>query len=113
MSLPTVAVHAAFGEAPDVTVDGTPIDGVHSAQVTVAADGVPRVVLVLSASAVTVELPAGVSVLQAGPDATTFAAQLDPRRLERDALEQIDTQTQGEAFAAAVTAQAADFDDRG
>lgn len=113
MSLPKVSIMAAAGEAPTVTVDGSPVAGVRSAQVTVTADGVPQVSLVLTADAVDLDLPAGVTVLRAGPGAAEFAAQVDPRRLERDALDRLDDcPTQGEAFAAAVRAQAADFDDR-
>jgi len=113
VSLPRVSVIAAAGEPPTVTVDGSLIVGVRSAQVTVTADGVPQVSLVLTAAAVDVELPAGVTVLRAGPNATEFVNSLDPRRLERDALDRIDDATQGEAFAAAVAVQAGEFDDRG
>lgn len=113
MSLPRVSVQAAAGEPPVVTVDGSVIAGVRSAQVTVAADGVPQVSLVLAATGVDVALPAGVTVLRAGGSAREFAAHLDPRRLERDALARLDdASTQGEAFAAAVALQAADADDR-
>ncbi len=112
MTLPRVSIMATAGEAPTVTVDGSPIPGVRSAQVTVTADGVPQVSLVLAATAVDTDLPAGVTVLQAGPSAVDFAERVDPRRLERDALEHIEALTQGEAFAAAVRAQAADYDDR-
>lgn len=112
MTLPRVSIMAAAGEAPTVTVDGSPVAGVRSAQVTVAADGVPQVSLVLAAFTVDTDLPAGVTVLRAGPSAADFAERVDPRRLERDALEHIEALTQGEAFAAAVRAQAADYDDR-
>ena len=111
MSLPRVSVMAAAGEAPTVTVDGSPIAGVRSAQITVTADGIPQVSLVLTAAAVDLDLPAGVTVLEAGPKATDFAAALSPARLERDALEHLDDGvTNGEAFAAAVRQAARDWD---
>ena len=111
--LPRVSVSLLNpGEAPTVRVDGLPVAGVRSAQVTVTADGIPQVSLALSADSVDVELPAQVTVMRAGPGAVQFAQQLDPIRLEHDALEHDDDATQGEAFAAAVAAQAADFDDR-
>lgn len=113
VSLPQVTVHAALGDAPTVTVDGTPVAGVQSAQITVGRGGIPQVSLVLHAATVSLELPAGVTVIKAGPSAAQFADQLDPRRLEHDALEVIEAATTGEAFTAAVRAQAADFDDRG
>lgn len=114
MSLPRVSVQAAAGEPPVVTVDGSPVPGVRSAQVTVTADGVPQVSLMLTATQVDVVLPAGVTALRAGGSAREFAAQMDTRRLERDALARLDNAgTQGEAFAAAVALQAADMDDRG
>ncbi len=112
MTLPRVSIMATAGEAPVVTVDGSPVAGVRSAQVTVTADGVPQVSLVLAATVVDTDLSARVTVLQAGPSAADFAERVDPRRLERDALEHIEALTQGEAFAAAVRAQAADYDDR-
>ncbi len=112
VTLPKVSVMARLGEAPMVTVDGSPVRGVRSAQVTVSADGFPQVSLVLGASDVDLVLPAGVTVLQAGPSATEFAAQLDVRRLEADALAEDDL-PMGQSFARAVVAQAADFDDRG
>lgn len=113
MSLPRVSIMSAAGESPTVTVDGSLIAGVRSAQVTVSKDNIPQVSLVLAADAVDLELPAGVTVLRAGSPAAAFADQVDPRRLERDALQHLDAcGTQGEAFAAAVRAQAADFDDR-
>lgn len=113
MTLAHVLVHAAAGEAPTVTVDGQALPGVTSAQITVTADGVPRVALVLTAATVELELPAGVSVLRSGPSAVDFARRVDVRRLERDALDRIDDASQGEAFAAALTVQAREFDDRG
>ena len=114
MTLPRVSVMAAAGEAPTVTVNGSPISGVRSAQITVTEGGVPQVSLVLTAAAVDLQLPAGVTVLTAGPTASEFARQLSPSRLEQDALERLDDDvTQGEAFAAAVVVQAAVFDDRG
>ena len=114
MTLPRVSVMAAPGEAPTVTVDGSLVPGVRSAQITVGAGGVPQVSLVLDAAEVDLVLPAGVTVLRAGPSAADFADQLNPQRLERDALERMDDDvTQGEAFAAAVAKQAALFDDRG
>ena len=113
MTLPRVSVMAAAGEAPTVTVDGSPVPGVRSAQITVGAGGVPQVSLVLDAAAVDLVLPAAVTVLRAGPTAVDFAAQLSPARLERDALERLeDDVTQGEAFTAAVAVQARIFDDR-
>lgn len=112
MSLPRVTVAGAAGEAPTVTVDGSQVVGVRSAQVTVSADGVPQVSLVLMASAVDVELPAAVTVLRAGPTASDFADRLSPSKLEDDALlaAMDDDVTQGEVFAAAVRIQAAEFD---
>ena len=112
MTLPRVSVMGRPGEAPCVTVDGSPIPGVVSAQVTVARDGVPQVSLLLTAAAIDLDLPAGVTVLRAGPSAAEFAAQLDVRRLEGDALADDDV-SMGEGFARAVAAQAAEFDDRG
>lgn len=110
MSLPKVTVMAAAGEPPTVTVDGNPLPGVRSAQVTVTADGVPQVAVVLAAAAVDLELPAAVTVMRAGRTASEFAAELNPVRLEADALQHLDDVTQGEAFCAAVAVQAALFD---
>lgn len=115
MSLPKVSVQAEPGEPPTVTVDGSPVPGVRSAQITVTDGHVPQVSLVLAASAVDVELPAGVTVLRAGPSATDFAEQLSPARLEGLALAHLELAdgTQGEAFAAAIAVMAGEFDDRG
>lgn len=107
-----VSITAQPGEAPSVRVNGVPIPAVRSAQVTASVDGVPQVSLVLAAAQVDLDGDAQVTVLRAGPSAAEFARHLDPRRLERDALDLLDDQTQGEAFAAAVAAQAADYDDR-
>jgi hypothetical protein len=115
VTLARVRVHLPeLGQPPTVLVDDVPVAGVRSAQVTVTADGVPQVALVLAAGQVDVELPAGVTVLSAGPSATEFAASLSPARLEAAALQRLDdSATHGEAFCAAVAAQAAVFDDRG
>lgn len=114
MSLPHVTVTARPGEAPLVLVDGSALPGVRWAQITVTADGVPQVSVMLTASAVDLDLPAGVTALRAGPSATEFARGLSPARLEQDALERLDDDvTQGEAFKAAVSVQAALVDDRG
>lgn len=110
--LPRVSVQAALGEPPTVTVDGNPVPGVRSVQVTVSKDAIPQVALVLAADTVDVELPAGVSVLRAGGSLADFADALNPARLEALALaahEQADL-TQGEAFAAAVAQLAAEHD---
>lgn len=109
-----IAVTAAPGEPPSVTVNGLPMPAVQQVQVTATAVGVPQVSLVLAAAQVDLDLDGQVTVLRAGPTATEFADRLDPSRLERDALSALDDDlTQGEAFAAAVVAQAVDFDDRG
>lgn len=108
-----VSIIAMPGEAPIVSVNGVPLPAVSRAQVTADVNGVPQVSLVLSAAQVDLDGDAQVTVLKAGPNASEFADQLDVVRLERDALDRIDDQTTGEAFAAAVRAQAADFDDRG
>lgn len=112
MSLPRISLQAAPGERPVLTVDGSPLPGVRSAQVTVTADGVPQVSLILAASAVDLELPAGVNVITTGPTATEFAEQLSPARLEGLALQQLelDDLTQGEAFARAAQLMAAEYD---
>ena len=110
MSLPRVTVTGAAGEAPTVAVDGSQVPGVRSAQMTISADGVPHVSLMLAASAVDVELPAAVTVLRAGPTASDFASRLSPKRLEDDALTQDEDNTLGESFAFAVAQQAAEFD---
>ncbi|HEY1180254.1 MAG TPA: hypothetical protein VGF17_29200 [Phytomonospora sp.] len=110
MSLPKVTVMAAAGEPPTVTVDGNPLPGVRSAQITVSKDGVPQVALVLAAAEVDLALPAAVTVMRAGRTASEFAAELNPVRLEQDALARLDDLTHGEAFAAAVAVQAALFD---
>jgi hypothetical protein len=109
MSLPKVSVQAVPGEPPVVTVDGSPIAGVRSAQITVSADHLPQVALVLAVAEVDVELPAGVTVLRAGPRAVEFADSLSVPRLEAEAAGALD-QSMGEAFAAAVRTQAAEFD---
>lgn len=109
--LPKVSVQAVPGEPPVITVDGSPLPGVRSAQITVTDGHVPQVSLVLAASEVDVELPAGVTVLRAGPGAVEFAEQLSAGRLEADALTRIDDDgTTGEAFTAAVRSAAAEFD---
>lgn len=112
MSLPKVSVQAHPGEPPVVTVGGSPIAGVRSAQITVSADHVPQVSLVLTAAAVDVELPAGVTVLRAGPGATEFAEQLNPARLEGLALQHMEMTdgTTGEAFTAAARVMADEFE---
>ena len=109
--LPTVSVQAAAGEPPTVTVNGSPVAGVRSAQVTVTQDGIPQVSILLHAAVVDVELPAGVSVLQAGPSAAEFAEQLNPARLEGLALQQQEAAdlSMGESFANAVAQLAAEF----
>lgn len=109
-----VSILALPGEAPTVSINGVPVPAVKSAQVTASGDGVPQVALVLAASRVDLDTDAQITVVKAGPGAAEFADQLDPVRLEHDALDMIDEGlTQGELFARAVTLQAADFDDRG
>ena len=113
MSLPRVHISCAAGEAPTVVVNGAPLEGVVSAQVTVAADGVPRVAVALCAASVEVELPAGVSVIRSGPSAGVFVQSLSPAWLEQDALGRSDDASMGESFVAALAVQAAEFDGRG
>lgn len=115
MSLPQVRVHLTADGRGEVFVNDEPLAGVLAVTVVGAVGDLPRVIVTLRPGDITADLPeAGVQLLQAGPDATAFAAQVDPRRLERDALQHLDDcPTQGEAFAAALRAQAADFDDRG
>lgn len=111
--LPRVSVQAAPGEAPVVTVDGSPVAGVRSAQVTVGADHVPQVTLVLHAAEVDVELPAGVTVLRAGTSPAEFAERINPAHLEGLALGYLEHDpdcTQGEAWARAVQQAAAEHD---
>lgn len=112
MPLPVVTITAGPGDAPAVTVDGTAVPGVRSAQIVVSADHLPQVVLSLAAERVELDLPAGVAVLRAGPGAAEFADQLNPARLEGLALEHLELHdgTQGEAFAAAAALMAAEFD---
>lgn len=108
-----VSIVAQPGEQPIVNVNGIPLPAVASVQVTATATGVPQVSVVIAAAQVDLDTDAQVTVLRAGPSASEFAQQIDVRRLERDALENLDDRTQGEAFTAAVRAQAADYDDRG
>jgi hypothetical protein len=112
MALPTVRVTAVPGEPPTVTVNGAAIDGVRKAQIGVAADQMPQVVVTIAAWAVECELPAGVAVLHSGPAASNFAQGLNPARLEGLALQHLDAHdgTNGEAFAAAAAQMAAEFD---
>lgn len=107
-----VAVTALPGEPPSVTVNGLPLPAVRSVQVTAAADHVPQVSVVFAAAQVDLDVDGQVTVIRTG-SAVEFAQQLDVRRLEHDALDGFDSDlTQGEAFAVAVRAQAAEFDDR-
>lgn len=112
MPLPTVFLGAVPGEAPKVFVNGARIDGVRSVSVGVAADQMPQVIVTLTAGKVECELPAQVGVLRRGPAASSFADGVNPARLEGLALEHLELHdgTQGEAFAAAVVAMAAEFD---
>lgn len=113
MPLPTVRITGVPGEPPVVTVNGAQIDGVRTAQIAVAADHMPQVIVTIAAWAVDCELPAGVAVLQAAGGATNFAQGINPARLEGLALEHMELHdgTQGEAFAAAAALMAAEFDD--
>jgi hypothetical protein len=113
MPLPSVEVTAHPGEEPAVRVDGVPLPGVLSVQVSAVTGQVPHVSLVLAAGELSLDVAGQVRVMRTGPSATEFADALDVKRLERDALDRLDDSTQGEAFAAAVRAQASDYDDRG
>lgn len=113
MPLPSVRVTARPGEDPVVAVDDRELPGVLSVQVSAVTGQVPHVSLVLAAGVLSLDVAGQVRVMRAGPSAAEFADQLDVKRLERDALERLDDSTQGEAFAAAVRAQASDYDDRG
>jgi hypothetical protein len=107
-----VAITALPGEAPSVTVNGLPLPAVRSVQVTATGDGVPQVAVVFAAAQVDWDGEAAITVVKTG-SAVEFADGLDPRRLEHDALNGLEFDaTQGEAFAAAVRAQAVEFDDR-
>lgn len=107
-----VAITALPGEAPSVQVNGLPLPAVRSVQVTATADHVPQVSVVFSAAQVDFDLEGQITIIRSG-SAIEFAQQLDVRRLEHDALSGFDSDlTQGEAFAVAVRAQAAEFDDR-
>jgi hypothetical protein len=109
--LPRVSVVAQPGAAPRVSINGVELPAVRSAQVTSVVDGIPQVSVVFAAAQVDLDADAQVTVVTAGPGVSEFADRLDPRRLERDALAALDEDaTQGEAFAAAVRLQAADWD---
>ena len=111
MSLPKVHVTLTADGRGEVWVNDEKLPGVIAVTVMGAAGELPRVVATVRPGELTVDMPeAGVQLLRSGPSATEFAARLDPRRLERDALDRLDDGTQGEAFAAAVAAQAAEFD---
>lgn len=112
--LPRVSVVAQPGAAPRVSINGVELPAVRSAQVTSTVDGIPQVSVVFTAARVDLDVDAQVTVVTAGGGATAFAERLDPQRLENDALLHLeDDLTQGEAFTAAVRAQASDWDDRG
>ncbi len=113
MTLPEVRVVLNADGTGEVWVNGVKLPGVIAIQVSGAVREVPQVFVTLRPGQVVTNLPeSGVQLFTAGPTATEFAARLDPRRLERDALDRIEDGTQGEAFAAAVAVQATDFDDR-
>jgi hypothetical protein len=112
MSLPKVHVMLTADGRGEVWINDQKVPAVLAVQVTGAAGDMPQVVLTVRPGELTMDLPeTGVQLLHAGPTASDFADKLDPRRLERDALERIDEATQGEAFAAAVLVQAGEFDD--
>lgn len=114
MALPSVrAVLNADGTG-EVWVDDVKLPGVLAVVVSGSAGQVPQVQVTLRPGQVVTDLPeTGVQLLRAGPSATEFADRLNPVLLEQRALEHIEVNTQGEAFAAAVRDQAAMFDDRG
>lgn len=112
MTLPRVHVKLTADGRGEVWVNDQQLPGVLAVNVLGAAGEVPRVVATIRPDEVTIDLPeAGMQLLRSGPSATEFAARINPRRLERDALARLDdVATQGEAFAAAVSVQAAEFD---
>lgn len=114
VSLPSVHVRLAADGSCAVTINGTELPAVIGVQILGKAGEVPRLMVELRPGEITVDLPeTGVQIIQSGPTATDFARSLSPARLEQDALQRIEEGTQGEAFAAAVLAQAGLFDDRG
>lgn len=111
MPLPGVRVTLNADGTGEVWLNDKLLPGVIAVHIDGAARGVPQVQITLRPDQVVANLPeTGVQILRAGASAAEFADRLDPRRLEHDALQHLDDATQGEAFAAAVAAQAADFD---
>lgn len=113
MSLPSVRVTLNADGTGEIWVDDRKLSGVIGVQVHGAAGEVPAVTVTVRPGQLTADLPeTGVQLLQAGGGAAEFVERLNPARLEGLALEYLEMHdgTQGEAFAAAVTRMAAEFE---
>lgn len=112
MTLPKVHVELTADGRGEVWLNDQKLPAVLAVHIYGAAGEVPRVVVTVRPGELTVDLPeTGVHLLGAGPGLAEFADQLNPARLEGLALEhqEMHDGTQGEAFAAAVTRLAAEF----
>lgn len=114
MPLPHVQALLRADGTGDIFVNEVRLPGVVGMQITAHAGGVPHVAVTLRPDQVLAELPdADVQLVQAGPTAVDFAAQLNPGRLDELALAQMEASnedlTMAEAFAAAITQMADEF----